>query len=265
MTAIDIAEAMLVVAEKFLRDLPEDIKIDFKRFLPFNPSTKYDLVVSSFVMSELPDDGVRKLSLDTLWKQTGDMLVLVDRGTPEGFRCLTEARRRILSNAGYLDEDGETIARPRLTESVHIVAPCAHEKKCPMVGSWCHFSQRVQLSKFQMETHPMAKGFEDQKYSYLVVRRGVRPGLHEDSVKDEDKSFHWPRLVRRPLKRGGHIINDVCDVDGTFKRIIVPKSQGKDIYTEARKSKWGDLWPHPPKNPPRIIPSMAIKPGKKRH
>lgn len=119
-----------------------------------------------------------------------------------------------------------------------------------------------------METHPIAKGFEDQKFTYLVLRKGKRPGSLEDDQADlpaSDQTFNWPRLVRRPLKRGGHIINDVCDVDGQFKRIIVPKSQGKDVFYEARKAKWGDLWPHPPKNDPRIITTMAIKPGKKRH
>lgn len=45
----------------------------------------------------------------------------------------------------------------------------------------------------------------------------------------------------------------------------MPKSQGKEVYTEARKAKWGDLWPHPPKNEARVIPTMAVKAGKKRH
>lgn len=101
-------------------------------------------------MSELPDDGVRKMSIEALWKQTEDMMVLIDRGTPEGFRVLAEARKQILIKAGYLDEDGKTISRPRPTVSLHVVAPCAHEKRCPMVGSWCHFAQRVQLTKFQV-------------------------------------------------------------------------------------------------------------------
>lgn len=31
-------------------------------------------------------------------------------------------------------------------------------------------------------------------------------------------------------------------------RLTIPKSQGKQPYYDARKSSWGDLFPHPPKN-----------------
>lgn len=34
-------------------------------------------------------------------------------------------------------------------------------------------------------------------------------------------------------------------------RITIPKSQGKQAYYDARKSSWGDIFPHPPKNPPQ--------------
>lgn len=33
-------------------------------------------------------------------------------------------------------------------------------------------------------------------------------------------------------------------------RITIPKSQGKQPYYDARKSSWGDIFPHPPKNTP---------------
>lgn len=130
-----------------------------------------------------------------------------------------------------------------------------------MIGSWCHFSQRVEMNKFQMETHHVGKGFIDQKFSYLVLRRGPRPSIDtsQDLIK---QSFHWPRLIRRPLKRQGHTINDYCDVDSTFKRVNVPRSQGKQIFYDARKCKWGDLWPHPPKNRTLPIETLLIKPRK---
>ena len=34
-------------------------------------------------------------------------------------------------------------------------------------------------------------------------------------------------------------------------RLIIPKSQGKQPYYDARKSGWGDIFPHEPKNPPQ--------------
>jgi ribosomal protein RSM22 (predicted rRNA methylase) len=34
-------------------------------------------------------------------------------------------------------------------------------------------------------------------------------------------------------------------------RMTIPKSQGKQPYYDARKSAWGDIFPHPPKNAPQ--------------
>lgn len=33
-------------------------------------------------------------------------------------------------------------------------------------------------------------------------------------------------------------------------RLTIPKSQGKQPFYDARKSSWGDLFPHPSKNKP---------------
>src|ERR1051325_5197039 len=43
---------------------------------------------------------------------------------------------------------------------------------------------------------------------------------------------------------------------GYIERGIIPKSQGRVPYRDARKSTWGDLFPHEPKNPAtrRYIP-----------
>ena len=34
--------------------------------------------------------------------------------------------------------------------------------------------------------------------------------------------------------------------------MTIPKSQGKQPYYDARKSEWGDIFPHEPKNRPQI-------------
>ena len=57
-------------------------------------------------------------------------------------------------------------------------------------------------------------------------------------------------------------------------RMTIPKSQGKQPYYDARKSSWGDIFPHEPKNPPQIrhqpappgrTPSQGQDIGKRRH
>lgn len=46
-------------------------------------------------------------------------------------------------------------------------------------------------------------------------------------------------------------------------RLTIPKSQGKQAYYDARKSEWGDIFPHEPKNPPQIRyqPTRAKRAG----
>ncbi|KAG1754790.1 mitochondrial small ribosomal subunit Rsm22-domain-containing protein [Suillus paluster] len=65
------------------------------------------------------------------------------------------------------------------------------------------------------------------------------------------EAFHWPRLVFPPLKKSGHIIIDACTSEGKIMRLTIPKSQGKQPFYDARKSSWGDIFPHPPKNRPQ--------------
>lgn len=35
-------------------------------------------------------------------------------------------------------------------------------------------------------------------------------------------------------------------------RMTIPKSQGKQPFYDARKSEWGDIFPHEPKNAPQV-------------
>lgn len=45
--------------------------------------------------------------------------------------------------------------------------------------------------------------------------------------------------------------------------MTIPKSQGKQAFYDARKASWGDLFPHPPKNPPQDYyqPTRAKRKG----
>lgn len=73
------------------------------------------------------------------------------------------------------------------------------------------------------------------------------------------EAFSWPRLVFPPLKRNGHIIMDSCTAEGKIMRMTIPRSQGRQPFYDARKSAWGDLFPHPPKNPPQERQSFSKK------
>ncbi|KAI0348145.1 Rsm22-domain-containing protein [Trametopsis cervina] len=84
----------------------------------------------------------------------------------------------------------------------------------------------------------------------VVVDLGVEIPSHELQTALRSEAYYWPRLVFPPLKKNGHIILDSCTTEGKIMRMTIPKSQGKQPFYDARKSSWGDIFPHEPKNRP---------------
>jgi ribosomal protein RSM22 (predicted rRNA methylase) len=199
-------------------------------------------VVASYSLSELQDDLSRESILRTLWSHVKPkgMLVLIEPGTPIGFRIIRNARTMIQDLIGGNEK-----------ENPYIVSPCTHSFRCPLGGadnpSWCHFIQRVQRLPQQLEVKRKDKAwknFENEKFSYIIFSKGKMNDalqIQENKVNDKPIS-QWARLVIQPLKKGGHVILDSCGGDGEAKRHIVSKSNGKILYTSARKSRWGDVY-----------------------
>lgn len=122
---------------------------------------------------------------------------------------------------------------------------------------------------------------EESGKDTIVEQRSLSGDELDIALRSE--AYNWPRLVFPPLKRSGHIILDGCtqegmtfersvklplseydmDFSGRIMRMTIPKSQGKQPFYDARKSSWGDLFPHEPKNPPQECyqPQRAKRPG----
>ena len=111
--AVDVSQSMLEMGASLMAEQAELAKrVQWRRFMAMAANRpKYNLVVTSNVLSELDDENLRTQSVDHLWQQTDDLLVLIDRGNAEGFRILRNARDRLISNA-KTDK-----------ESLHIIAP----------------------------------------------------------------------------------------------------------------------------------------------
>ncbi|KAK7243357.1 hypothetical protein RIF29_38150 [Crotalaria pallida] len=62
-----------------------------------------------------------------------------------------------------------------------VVAPCPHDGVCPLVksGKFCHFVQRLERTSsqraYKRSKGVPLRGFEDEKFSFVVFRRGQRP------------------------------------------------------------------------------------------
>jgi len=82
------------------------------------------------------------------------------------------------------------------------------------------------------------------------------PAVDGEALRME--AYEWPRIVYPPLKKSGHVIMDVCTINAEIARHTITKSQGKQAYYDARKSSWGDSFPHPPKGKP-VIRTRGVK------
>lgn len=87
--------------------------------------------------------------------------------------------------------DADSLAQIRLASAgCHIVAPCPHDGTCPMAGKkmWCHFNQRFlrtraqKVTKIRPDKKHGPRDFQDERFSYIVFRRGWR----ENALKVKD-------------------------------------------------------------------------------
>ena len=181
-----------------------------KDILSFSPTKEYDLVTLGYVLGEL--DQEQQLSVLTkAWNATKEFLIITMPGTPHDYQILMFARDFLIKNKR------------------HVIAPCPHHNKCPLQETldWCHFSVRLHRTQSHKHAKQGALSYEDEKFSYLIVNK-----------KEAGQNF--ARIVRKPIKRPGHILFDLCTPEG-LKRKTVTKSQ-KDIYKDASKKSWGDAW-----------------------
>jgi hypothetical protein len=107
----------------------------------------------------------------------------------------------------------------------------------------------AQLTELLRQTQSRGS-FDPQLYSQVQTLARQYLDSDEDDLGLElvrgeaRKSFG--RIVRAPLKKKGHIYIDYCAAPGRIVRARVTKASSKaapGIYSAARKSRWGGVWP----------------------
>ncbi len=169
-----------------------------------------DLLVMGYVLGELAPDRQGPV-VDRLWSLATDLLLIVEPGTPAGWRRILAARSRLLAGGA------------------HILAPCPHAAPCPLAApDWCHFAQRLPRSRL----HRLAKSadvpWEDEKFIYLAVGRA--PAQPPPA-----------RVIAPPRRSKGHATLKLCLDDGRAEERVVSRRNGES-YKRARRIDWGDAW-----------------------
>jgi ribosomal protein RSM22 (predicted rRNA methylase) len=206
-------DAMLVEASPAIRGLGEILAaecavahIAWSHALA--SETPRDLVTLAYVLDELDPAACDDL-VGRLWSLTADTFLIVEPGTPAGWRRILAARRFLL-DAG-----------------AHPIAPCPHERDCPLVApDWCHFSRRVARARLHRQAKGGAVPWEDEKYLYLAVSR--HPGARASM-----------RVIAPAQKGSGKVELKLCLDTGEAKHRLFTRRDG-DIFKAARRADWGD-------------------------
>jgi ribosomal protein RSM22 (predicted rRNA methylase) len=173
------------------------------------PLETHDAVLMSYSLNEVGDSAVSLV--EQAWGAAAGALIILEPGTPAGYRRVMAARERLISLGA------------------HILAPCPHSLPCPMEGGdWCHFAVRLERSRL----HRLAKGgdlgYEDEKFSYLIALREPG-GLSRRS-----------RVLRHPWQEKNLVRLELCTPEG-LKTLHVSRRDGA-AHRIARKTSWGDQW-----------------------
>lgn len=173
--------------------------------------SSHDLVLISYVLGELESPS-REAVFGRALQSARKYLVIVEPGTVRGFEIIHGLRSALIA-AG-----------------IGILAPCPHRETCPLfaAGDWCHFSERVERTASHRQIKRGELGYEDEKFSYIVVD------------KQRAAATGGGRVVRHPMKRSGHVQLKLCTARG-IEQVTVGKSQ-KAEYKLARHTEWGDVW-----------------------
>lgn len=213
---IEASDHVLTVGKTISSALPgvstDWMAANMRDGLPVAPPA--DLVTLAYVLDELPPPAIGPL-VERLWALASQMLVLVEPGTPAGWRRILEARRLLL-DAG-----------------AHIVAPCPHGAPCPLSPpDWCHFVRRLPRSRLHRLTKGGDAPFEDEKFIYLAASR--HPAFESFS-----------RVLAPPREGKGRVSLKLCKPDGAVAEALFTKRDGP-AFKAARRASWGDaLAPDP--------------------
>lgn len=170
---------------------------------------KADLVLSSFLFSELNEEG-RRLALKKMLDASNRYVLLVDTGTPRTYENFMRLKN-LVYDLGY-----------------GVVAPC-QSKKCGLKNDYCQFFARVERSNLLRLSKNAELSYEDEKYFYLLIDKNLY----------NKELFDKKRVIRRPVIKTNLVELKLCSKDGVAVENITKKD--KEIYKKARKIKVNEV------------------------
>ncbi len=219
--AMDISRVTCLEREKSMRDIGSGLMQNADEDALANavwqefdltgaaPIQRSDVVLASYVLNELRETD-RLKAAEKLFDAAERLLLIVEPGTPEGWKQLMQIRKALIEKGG------------------HIAAPCPHMNECPITdGDWCHFTCRIARSKLHKALKTGDAPYEDEKFCYIAVSK-------------ETVLAAKGRVARHPQIEPGKITLKVCGEKG-IEQLTVRKKDA--MFKWARKASCGDAIP----------------------
>lgn len=195
--------------------------------LPAAPVERYDLVVLGHVLNELPPD-LQRTVVQWAWAATAGVLLIVEPGTSAAFPVMRAARDALLGM------------------DAHTVAPCAHDKPCPLQHDWCHFPQRLKRPPFQRRARGAPSEWEDAKFSYVAMARFA------------PAAPIWGRVIMEPTSNKAYAEALVSAQNGVYWQRALKRHNA--AYRLVKDLPWGAALPDPPDEPITLLPHSLFNP-----
>ena len=166
-------------------------------------SVKADLVMSSYVFSELSESG-RVNALKKMLDASNRFVLVVDTGTPRTYENFMKLKKMVY-DMGYV-----------------VSAPCMSQK-CGLKNDYCQFYARVERSGLMKLAKSATLSYEDEKYFYLLI----------DKKFEKNNDCEEGRVIYRPKLTTNFVELKLCSRNGVELKNITKKD--KCLYKKARK------------------------------
>ena len=197
-TAIEKSKTMIEVSRNLISGgtlIPEFHCCDVQQAV----TQQHDCTFLVYSLNEMSDkSAILQKAVDC----TNDYIFVIETGTPVGFEVIRLAKQVAAKN------------------KLGVIAPCATEN-CPLTANdWCHFSVRVPRTELHNLVKNSTLPYEDEKFGYIILSKKSAEYCSNN------------RIIKRPMKKKGHAIFDLCTDSGTRRVISSDKKH--------RKAEWGE-------------------------
>lgn len=210
MRCFEREQVMLELGKAFMSQNPKlkDVSWQYMDIVKDDLDAKADLVVTSYMLNEIKPEN-RKSVIDKLIKSSNHIVLMIEPGTPEGFKNIKEVQKIAIENG------------------LHIIAPCTFQGICPLPDDdWCHSIVRMERTKVHKVLKNADLPYEDEKFSYIAISK-------------ENYNNMGIRILRHPMIEKGKVTLKVCH-NGKIEEMVVTKKD-KELFKMVKKKKCGDL------------------------